>query len=201
MHRLAGISWRRVDGANCLRHAGLRAFAVAAALAVLGLGGTGQAQESTTSSGVLATGQLTATRSLPFSDSVTVDGGEIAVNAPAKGKKLHLAPEGTFIGNLFKGSDVGRVYVAGPAKKTPGVWAPAGHDQGHQPRGRIRRHPVTDGVGQREPSSGRQPRGGRSSVPAVLGSTYGLGRADEARHGVARERGRVDALPICADRD
>ena len=74
--------------------------------------------------GAVATAQLTATRRTPFGSDVTIDdSGRLVLKAPPAGKRLDLAPNGAFVGNLFKGSDVARVYVSGkPETTTPGVW-------------------------------------------------------------------------------
>jgi tetratricopeptide (TPR) repeat protein len=75
--------------------------------------------------GAAATIELTATRRLLFSDSVSIDGDSaLALKAPPQGKSLELAKEGAFIGNLVNGGDLAAVFVSGePEKKdAEGVW-------------------------------------------------------------------------------
>ncbi len=84
----------------------------------------GPASTVTPTKGAAETIELTATKSIPWSDSVSVDGDSaLALEAPPEGKELELAKSGAFIGNLVNAGDVASVFVTGdPDKSTEGVW-------------------------------------------------------------------------------
>ena len=85
---------------------------------------TGPASTVVSTKGAAETITLTATKWKLWSETVSVDGDSaLALQAPAPGKSLALAPPGTFIGNLVNAGDVASVYVNGdPDKSSEGVW-------------------------------------------------------------------------------
>jgi len=84
----------------------------------------GPASTVVSTKGAAETITLTATKWKPWSETVSVDGDSaLALQAPAPGKSLDLAPPGAFIGNLVNAGDVASVYVSGdPDKRSKGVW-------------------------------------------------------------------------------
>jgi hypothetical protein len=96
-----------------------------AGIARLEISVAGQASTVVPTQGAAATVELTATRKLLFSESVSIDGeSALALKAPPKGKSLEVPSPGAFIGNLVNGGDVASVFVTGkPDKKSAeGVW-------------------------------------------------------------------------------